>query len=148
MLLGCSLWSMLSRLYVNLSSQQEWFHFSADTIKPIDTLALSLGLPFWTLIKRYTWTIWALIQYKYILPVKEIPLWRVRRSYDRLISTMGFLILVRRHLYIESGPWSQMSSRLLMICCWHRYCSDHSRYGFGLWKMSLQSHVVSHGPRP
>ena len=29
----------------------------------------------------------------------------IRRSYDRLISTMGFLILVRRHLYIESGPW-------------------------------------------
>ena len=30
----------------------------------------------------------------------------IRRSYDRLISTMGFPILVRRHLYIESGPWS------------------------------------------
>ena len=28
----------------------------------------------------------------------------IRRSYDRLISTMGFPILVRRHLYIESGP--------------------------------------------
>ena len=27
-------------------------------------------------------------------------------SYDRLISTMGFSILVRWHLYIESGPWS------------------------------------------
>ena len=31
----------------------------------------------------------------------------IRRSYDRLISTMGFPILVRRHLYIESGPSSQ-----------------------------------------
>ena len=30
----------------------------------------------------------------------------IRRSYDRLISTMGFPILVRRHLYIESRPWS------------------------------------------
>ena len=29
----------------------------------------------------------------------------IRRSYDRLISTMGFPIPVRRHLYIESGPW-------------------------------------------
>ena len=29
----------------------------------------------------------------------------IRRSYDRLISTMGFPILVRWHLYIESGPW-------------------------------------------
>ena len=28
----------------------------------------------------------------------------IRRSYDRLISTMGFPILVRCHLYIESGP--------------------------------------------
>ena len=28
----------------------------------------------------------------------------IRRSYDRLISTMGFPILVRHHLYIESGP--------------------------------------------
>ena len=28
----------------------------------------------------------------------------IRRSYDRLISTMGFPILVRQHLYIESGP--------------------------------------------
>ena len=32
-------------------------------------------------------------------PIKEI-----RQSYDRLISTMGFPILVRWHLYIESGP--------------------------------------------
>ena len=28
----------------------------------------------------------------------------IRRSYDRLNSTMGFHILVRWHLYIESGP--------------------------------------------
>ena len=28
----------------------------------------------------------------------------IRRSYDGLISTMGFRILVRWHLYIESGP--------------------------------------------
>ena len=28
----------------------------------------------------------------------------IRRSYDRLISTMGFPIPVRPHLYIESGP--------------------------------------------
>ena len=29
----------------------------------------------------------------------------LRRSYYRLISTMGFPILVRWHIYIESGPW-------------------------------------------
>ena len=28
----------------------------------------------------------------------------IRRSYDRLISTIGFPILIRWHLYIESGP--------------------------------------------
>ena len=32
------------------------------------------------------------------------PIVEIRRSHDRLISTMGFPILVRRHLYIESGP--------------------------------------------
>ena len=40
------------------------------------------------------------------------PIVEIRRSYDRLISTMGFLILVR-HLYIESGPWGQNSSKLV-----------------------------------
>ena len=30
----------------------------------------------------------------------------IRRSWDRLISTMAFPILVRWHIYIESGPWS------------------------------------------
>ena len=31
----------------------------------------------------------------------------IRRSYNRFNSTMGFPILVRWHLYIESGPWLQ-----------------------------------------
>ena len=35
------------------------------------------------------------------------PIVEIRRSSDRLIFTMGFPILVRRHLYIESGPWLQ-----------------------------------------
>ena len=34
------------------------------------------------------------------------PIVEIRRSYDRLISTMGSPIPVRQHLYIESGPWS------------------------------------------
>ena len=29
----------------------------------------------------------------------------IRRSYNRLISTTGFPILVRWHLYTKSGPW-------------------------------------------
>ena len=28
----------------------------------------------------------------------------IRRSQDHLISAMGFPVLVRQHLYIESGP--------------------------------------------
>ena len=35
------------------------------------------------------------------------PIVYIRRSYDRLIYTMGFPILVRRHLYIESDPWPE-----------------------------------------
>ena len=35
----------------------------------------------------------------------------IRRSYDRLTSTMGFPILVRWHLYIESGPRALFSVR-------------------------------------
>ena len=37
----------------------------------------------------------------------------IRRSCDRLISTMGFPILVRRHLYIESGPWQSFGPFLV-----------------------------------
>ena len=33
------------------------------------------------------------------------PIVEIRRSYDRLFSTMGFPIPVRWHLYIDSGPW-------------------------------------------
>ena len=42
------------------------------------------------------------------------PIVEKRRSYDRLISTMGFPILVRQHLYIESGPrstWARYRSK-------------------------------------
>ena len=33
------------------------------------------------------------------------PIVEIRQYYDRLISTMGFPIPRRRHLYIELGPW-------------------------------------------
>ena len=39
------------------------------------------------------------------------PIVEIRWSYDHLFSTMGFPILVRRHLYIESGPSSPHSMR-------------------------------------
>ena len=41
------------------------------------------------------------------------PTVEIRRSYDHLISTMGFPILVRWHLYIESGL--RLGSHVLMI---------------------------------
>ena len=40
----------------------------------------------------------------------------IRRSYDRLISTMGFPILVRWHLYIESGPRTLTISNTICYC--------------------------------
>ena len=46
----------------------------------------------------------------------------IRRSYDRLISTMRFLILVRQHFYFESGPWKQYHKKCTwtqsIICVW------------------------------
>ena len=43
----------------------------------------------------------------------------IRRSYDRLISTMGFPILARRHLYIESGPsWPDSVVHGYWVCHW------------------------------
>ena len=41
------------------------------------------------------------------------PIVEIRRSQDRLISTMGFPILVRQHLYIELGPWCRFQSTSL-----------------------------------
>ena len=43
----------------------------------------------------------------------------IRRSYDHLISTMGFPILVRWHFYIESGPstWNLLVFDLQMASC-------------------------------
>ena len=47
----------------------------------------------------------------------------IRRSYDRLISTMGFHILVRQHLYIKSyqnisRPWCKDSTGVPSIWWW------------------------------
>ena len=50
------------------------------------------------------------------------------RSSDRLISTMGFPILVRWHLYIESGPWTcSIFSPILTIHTLHHVHSSHCR---------------------
>ena len=39
----------------------------------------------------------------------------IRRSYDRLISTMGFPILVIRHLYIDIGTWSVRQCHIMAL---------------------------------
>ena len=44
------------------------------------------------------------------------PIVEIRRSQDRLTSTMGFLILVRCHLYIESGPRTVTVYSYAKIC--------------------------------
>ena len=48
------------------------------------------------------------------------PIVEIRRSYDRLISTMEFPIPVRRHLYIESGPWK------LCVNTWILYSEENN----------------------
>ena len=55
---------------------------------------------------------------------------------------MGFPILVRHHLYIESGPWWPFQSDIKMSCCQHsgtpqRLCT-HSLYSIRLcWSFML-----------
>ena len=51
------------------------------------------------------------------------PIVEIRRSYDRLISAMGFPILIRRYLYIESGPWllHVHSREWVIILPWWRH---------------------------
>ena len=55
----------------------------------------------------------------------------IRRSYDRLISTMGYPILVRWHLYIESGTRCSVQEESLYHSCWcpgslgHHAISSH-----------------------
>ena len=55
----------------------------------------------------------------------------IRRSYDRLIPTMGFPILVRRHLNIESGPWSKCETVPHTL----------SKSGYMLWSRSWSKEV-------
>ena len=64
----------------------------------------------------------------------------ISRSYDRLISTMGFPTLVRCHLYIESGPWSWNWKILGALC-------QHDSY-WSLWGSShhsIDSHDFNYG---
>ena len=47
---------------------------------------------------------WPCLNIKTVFPGMGIPMLKIRRSWDRLIFKMGIPILVRRRLYIETGP--------------------------------------------
>ena len=47
------------------------------------------------------------IKMKTIFPRYGIPMLKIRQSRDRLIFNMGIPILVSRHLYIETAPWTR-----------------------------------------
>ena len=67
--------------------------------RPGDKPLVYSNILIWTTLMTYP----VGIQYEiYVLSVSEFPIVKRRRSYDRLISTMGFPILLR-HLYTESG---------------------------------------------
>ena len=62
----------------------------------------------WVIMGTIPWLImpWVLIQYNNVnLTSIGNSIVEIRRSYDCLISTVGFPILLRWHLYTEPGPW-------------------------------------------
>ena len=80
-------------MHIAIRSRKWWY----DTIQCYLLLLLEMNRRCWQITTR------APIQYKDLTNIGN-PIVGVRRSYDHLISTMGFPILVRWHLYIESGP--------------------------------------------
>ena len=83
------------------------------------------------------------------------PILEIRRSYDRLISTLGFPLLVRWHLYIESGsctflPYYMCGSVLSLDATYVAQCSDLGNIlstffciGGVLWPMNNAAVVLS-----
>ena len=86
----------------------------------VESFIGGLYLSFWGYMKKISYYIkpydngtWELIQYnQYRNPTMEI-----RQCYDCLISPMGFPVLVRRHLYIKSGPILYLSYTCHYHCC-------------------------------
>ena len=65
------------------------------------------------------------------------PVVEIRRSYNRLISTMGFPLLVRRHHYIESGPWLSPNPLLVSKCQINPQLTTHLP-SYQTWPSSTQ----------
>ena len=59
------------------------------------------------------------------------PIVEIRRSYGRLISTMGFPILGRRHLYIDSGPRIHLNRKTTSLTlCMLNYVQEMYIFAF------------------
>ena len=67
----------------------------------------------------------------------------IRRSYNRLITTVGFPILVR-HIYIESGPWIAATMVLAIlvktILDLAPFCPGPWIFWFGMNKNIMSAH--------
>ena len=85
-------WSNPEEYRMGLSPKEMSLHYQILWIK---SFCLS---PYYDVLQGLD-SIWRLC-----LPSTGNPIVEIRRYYDRLISTTGFPLLVRRHLYIESEP--------------------------------------------
>ena len=65
----------------------------------------------------------ARFQYKGRFSKYEISVLKIRRSRDRLICNMGIHILVRRHLYTGTTPWSCASPQAKVNCYKYEFFS-------------------------
>ena len=84
------------------------------------------------------------IQRWYLTSISN-PIVEIRWSYDHLISTMGFPMLVRRHLYIESGPWYNNAIALYVkpLWCWNQNTPEVTRsipFLLMTWLLVLTGH--------
>ena len=62
------------------------------------------GIHWWSVNSPHKGPVtWKMFPFDDVISIGN-PIVEIRLSYDRLIFTMGFPILVRWHLYIESGP--------------------------------------------
>ena len=68
----------------------------------------------------------------------------IRRSYDRLISTMGFPIPVRRHLNIESRPCSlfEVQHQPAMLLCDAHICKIYIKIVISSYQI-LQDQMIN-----
>ena len=95
------------------SNELQWEHINVGHHESIPINCRKSGMAYQRPITGPLWhEAWRMFQFKthprllgpWHLTSIENPIVKIRRSYDRLISAMGFPILVRWHLYIKPGP--------------------------------------------